>query len=476
MGENNRPHHHIIISCKNILGYNTEFIYNIRDYFRKNLNEWDVIVDILLNFKEYKNRFNYLFKENAELNIIFFNSKLYNLYNDDLSIYNLNIIFIFSNLNFPETGSCSKINSEYDEYTIINIINFFFSYKYIYIYKDILYEKIENTILSYKKLFLITDLTNYLINIFEELLFVFEIQMKNIDLYMLKIKYFYKIEQLIERTNQFIINKIIIKFDLIEFKDGVYSLSKDKFLKKDLLINYNIKNVGTLKYYNKTYKNLKLPLEWKNLIEETLDNKEDAIKLFEYFATLFNKNDDLLGKKRIIYIKGKPSTGKTTLLTKIIYSFFGEENIGTVSGNSNFSLESLLQKELAVLDEAEHLKLNAGFLLKITELNNPQTIDRKYKKAAILKSLKIIFLSNNEIKLKKNIVQDAFNKRIQMFEFNKQLPDEIKLYKAIIDMIIKEEINIIIYCNKLFFKKYVYKNKPKPKIRCNKTFITLLLN
>lgn len=162
------------------------------------------------------------------------------------------------------------------------------------------------------------------------------------------------------------------------------------------------------------------------------------------------------------------------LLTKIIYNFFGEDNVGTISGNSNFSLENLLYKELAVIDEAEHLKLNKGFLLKITELYNPQTIDRKYKKSIILKNLRLIFLSNNELNIKDKLIKEAFEKRIRMFEFTKQLPIEVETYKKIIDMIVKEEINIIIYCNQLFFENYIYKVDKKPKIKSDKIIKKLL--
>jgi phage/plasmid-associated DNA primase len=176
-----------------------------------------------------------------------------------------------------------------------------------------------------------------------------------------------------------------------------------------------------------------------------------------------------------MYIKGAPSTGKTTLLVKIIYNFFGEENIGTISGNSNFGLEGLLHKELAVIDEAEHLKINTGSLLKITESYNPQSVDRKYKKASLLSKLNIIFLSNNEIEIEDDIVREAFRKRIQLFEFKKCLPESTKFYIKLIKSIVTEEIDIIIYCNKLFFKHYIYKEEvKKPNLRNGKLLKKLL--
>lgn len=52
-----------------------------------------------------------------------------------------------------------------------------------------------------------------------------------------------------------------------------------------------------------------------------------------------------------------------------------------------------------------------------------------------------------------------------MFEFTKQLPEDINEYRKIISIIIKEEINIIILCTNLFFEKYLRKDFKKPKIK-----------
>ena len=471
-GKNNKPHYHIILSFKNIIGYNKEFIYNLKNNLIECLDEQDITIDLLTKFIEYKNRFNYMSKEKPKLNLYLFYSKEFESIH--LSLLDINITSKIIENEWSNFGSYSNINNIYDEFTLINLINFYFYFKKCYISNDIIYKKIYNANISYRKYDSLKNLPNLIVDIYQELLTIFHIQLKNLDIYMLKIKYFFRMEQLIEKTSQIIINKIELKFDIIEFKDGIYFLSKNKFIPNKIVIRYNFNNIGTIKFYNKTYKNLKSPNEWKSLIENTLNNNEESKELFEYFSTLFNKNDDLLGKKRIIYVKGGPSTGKTMLLTKIIYNFFGEDNVGTISGNSNFSLENLLYKELAVIDEAEHLKLNKGFLLKITELYNPQTIDRKYKKSIILKNLRLIFLSNNELNIKDKLIKEAFEKRIRMFEFTKQLPIEVETYKKIIDMIVKEEINIIIYCNQLFFENYIYKVDKKPKIKSDKIIKKLL--
>lgn len=466
LGKNNKPHYHIIISYKNIIGFNKEFTYNIKNYFIDKLGEIDIQIDFIDTFINYKNKIKYILKENESLKFLIIKDNNLSKYVD---IFKTILTVEDNSLDkYHYIGSFSKINNEYDEYTIINMLNFFFLYKNLHFCKDTIVKKIQNTIMSYENYIKIENLTEGLIKIFNELLNEFPLQLNNIDIYSLKIKYFPKVEQMLKSTTQILINKIELKFNIVEFTDGIYIINKNKFISKKELENKEFKNIGTIKYYKKTFKHLKIPNEWKRLIEETIGNKKKADELFYYYATIFNQNDDLLGKERIMYIKGESSTGKTTLLTKIIYNFFGENNIGTITSNSNFALESLLEKEVAIIDEAEHLKWNNGILLRITERENNQQVERKYKKATVLKSIRLLLLSNNEIKIKNNSVKNAVYKRLKMFEFTKQLTGNVNEYKKIINIILKEEINIIIFCNDLFFKKYIYKDNIKPKIRNKK--------
>jgi phage/plasmid-associated DNA primase len=179
-----------------------------------------------------------------------------------------------------------------------------------------------------------------------------------------------------------------------------------------------------------------------------------------------------------MFIKGNPSTGKTTLLASIAYNFFGEDNIGNVTNSESFNLEDLLEKEIAILDEAEHMKINMGHLLKMTDKNNPQKIDRKYKTSATLKNVILLILSNNDFKIKDPLVNIAFLKRVKRFEFKKELPTDIYLFNELQRTLKRDEINIIVYCNKKFFKKFVYDDCEKnKKIKTNmKEKILKLLN
>jgi hypothetical protein len=223
------------------------------------LNEDDIRCDLLTDFLEYKNRFNYILKEDFYLKTI-------HIYNKDILNYTdylkkeKKIVFDYNLKNeFNNIGSFPKINNYYDEYTLINLINFYFLYNNIFLYKNIFYKKIENTLISYAFYSTVDNLTNLLTNIFIELIEKFSIQLNNIDIYALKIQYFHKLEQLFKKTKQIFINELKLDFTIIEFTDGIYFLKKNIFINKNDLKDKQLNNTGTLKYYNKSYKNLKVP-------------------------------------------------------------------------------------------------------------------------------------------------------------------------------------------------------------------------
>lgn len=466
-GENNKPHYHIILSVNNILGYNNKFMYNLKHELIKNLNEHDLIIELIEDFINYKNKLKYLFKEKSSFHKI--------------NVHNIEIKELIEKENiFPEfpikieydeyqhLSSYTKSTKKYDEYTLINLINFYFEYKQMVLFNNIIYKKLPNKIISYEKFVEIEKIPELLKNIFGELLFVFESQLKNIDFYTLQVEYVPKIEQLIRKTKEIIINKITLNFDIIEFTDGIYFLSKDKFIPKHIFENDELKGVGTIKYYNKTYKHLKNPDVWKNAITEAVNDKNIAEELFYHFASVFNKKDELLGKKKTMYINGPSSTGKTTLISKPINNFYGPENVGLISTNNTFTLENVVNKQVVICDEAHHYTLNGGDLLKLLERNNPILIERKHKEAVTAQNLSIVFLSNKELNMREDETKEALSNRLKIYVFEKKLSENVYDYNYLVKNLKDNEINIIVYCNKLFFKKYIYNNNKKPKIRNKK--------
>ena len=483
LGEKNKLHHHVIVSYRSILGYNKTMKDNLKYDFSTSLNYTDIKIDQLTTTKEYTNRLKYIFKEDfmfeeKKNKIIIYNKNL----NPNFDLKFLQDFNFLTKTNYNHKYSNTyNLNGypseekEYNEITLLNIIHFLFEYKKMILLNNNIYKKIDNTLISYKKITTIKEFIenfdNYYKSIFEE----FQLQLKNLDIYNLKLKYTIKVKNIIEKENHLISKKKKFKFNLIEFSDGIYILSEDIFIPKkniitkpDYLELIENSNIGTLKQYKKTYKHLLVPSIWLKSIQETLKEDEESEKLFYYFATLFNKKSDYLGKQRTMFVKGAPSTGKTTLLASIAYNFFGEDNIGNVTNSESFNLEDLLEKEIAILDEAEHINLNIGQLLKLTDKNNPQKIDRKYKSSAVLKNVILLILSNNDFKIKDPLVKEAFLKRVKKFEFKKELPTDIYLFNELQRTLKRDEINIIIYCNKKFFDKYIHQNfEIKKKIRNN---------
>jgi len=81
--------------------------------------------------------------------------------------------------------------------------------------------------------------------------------------------------------------------------------------------------------------------------------------LYSYLGAIISDNVDLLKKKRTLYIYGESNTKKTTLVAKPLINFFGEENVGFVSGEvNNFNFENFKNKKVGVFDEFKYFPKN----------------------------------------------------------------------------------------------------------------------
>jgi len=210
------------------------------------------------------------------------------------------------------------------------------------------------------------------------------------------------------------------------------------------------------------FKNLEI---FKNLnesgikIKEIKDNQLDNfIKICIFIANIFQDKTD--NKKKFLYIQGKTSTGKTTLLTKVLTRYFGDENIGTMTGDGNFKLQDIYGKELVIIDEFVYDEKLKGDLLKLLG-GEKLLISKKYEREhKIIEVLCGIILSNSIMKDEDYRTNEALNARVEIVEFLKKIGiDENR------DKLLKEEeAEIIIFCNKLYFainpkKKYNLKSK-----------------
>lgn len=370
---------------------------------------------------------------------------------------------------------CRIVNNKISQETFIDLILYYIILNDLYIYKNNIYEKIENSLISYRlKGTIIEELYNkFEDNIIPFFLKNYECHFKNFNFYFL-IKFFkIKIENTIEKIKELTKNKINPNFNLMEFKDGIYDISNNRFIKKNNINTNNNKfyNLSTLKYYNQYYSWVRQnePTYWINGLKNSLDipielnltkfikKKENFFKfdakinnfivICLFISTLFQENKN---KKKFLFLHGKSNTGKTTYINKILSNFFLNENIGTIISDNNFTFQDLENKLLIIIDEFKYNPRFRGEFLKILG-GEDLLISKKYSKTHInLNNSKGVILSNSLFFERDDNINEALYNRLYVVEFIKKIIKNNDL-ENIDQKLKKEEANIYIYCNKLYF-------------------------
>ena len=374
----------------------------------------------------------------------------------------------------------NKINND----TLIKLIKYYIIFNEFYIYNNNIYIKIINSEISY---IYVDDLKNHIYNNFLDNVKKYYIENFNnyfngfnfddlCDTFLLKTK------QIVDSLEILSTNKIIPNFSIIEFTDGLYFIKYDRFLPKKFIHNIiHKKNITTLKYFKQTYEWVRKnkPTTWIEAIKNALNIKND-LNYFEnsdynniifFFFKILN---EIFDKKNTLYIFGNSGTGKSLLIGSILYKIFGKQQIGSVINDGNFQFQDLEGKIIAILEEWKFNQNNSAEFLKITS-GEELLIAKKYSKEhIIIKKLFSVVLTNHEIIIKNKNLNEAFNNRIYYCEFkNKILDFNLKNFDDFTKKLYSEEANIIIYCNKYFFKKN--KGILNKKISCER-FIELLNN
>jgi hypothetical protein len=151
-------------------------------------------------------------------------------------------------------------------------------------------------------------------------------------------------------------------------------------------------------------------------------------------------------------------------------NYFGQENVGSVISAKNFKWQDLIGKIIAIIDEGRYNSSMSSDLLKITG-EETIIVEKKYSKEHILiKPLPLFITTNNLFKdLDDKINQSIYN-RMSIVEFINEVDvSELSKLRNFKKDIKSEEAEIIIFCNKLYFKIFKeksrkYKNK---NILCN---------
>lgn len=332
--------------------------------------------------------------------------------------------------------------------------------------KKRLYIRISGSLISYKFFNEMSFLDDNFTDIYMYFLNKFPSQFKHLNVINLKREGLSKLENRIASdVIRFDLN-IQLRFDLMEFYDGIYSIKLHKFLRKDRIKRDNLLGylggLATIKYYDRHYKHLSFNTAWekelKYVINDDIDSFEEiAIRV----ANIFHKSDDLVGKKKALYIWGESNTGKTSLIAKPVIAFFGKENIGYFSSSNKFKFEGLVDKNVAVIDEFIIAKNNKVLLQELKKLLNEEEllVDRKYRQATLLDKIPIFIISNYNLDDLDPIDYDALKNRIKTIQFSKKIKNKNFKIKKILD---NEEASIIIKCNEIYYKTLGKKTRMSP--------------
>lgn len=448
-----------MLALRSVIGYNDSIITFITEIL-KNFIQRDTVVKELKKESDIRNFFAYLLKDTKhtlENNFLCCNQTYQDYFSELIeysNFYDLKLAGFTKKKQDEEILGLKKTENKFSNNTIVYIWNFYLTINNFYYFNSDFYKKTPKTLISFEKVFDKHFLVSEFDKIAKYLIINIPTQFKYLNFYFLKNQFLTNIDNKLDKIEITAINKIKPNHDLIEFIDGIYFIKFNKFLKKEQIqdIEDLDKKMNTIKYFNKTYHNLKEPVEWlKNIKKALNDNSENIDIICCYLANIFHKNKNIFQKKKVLYVYGESNTKKTTLIAKPLINFFDIKNIGFITGNLNFSFQEVVDKKVAILDEFKYTKKNKEQLLKLFA-GEPVLIDIKFKNPEIVEEIPIIIISNELIKEPNKDIQKAFDNRIQQITFYK--PDEMETKEEydINEEIKKEEVNIIIHCNKIFFK------------------------
>lgn len=521
LNKKNNYHIHGIIAIKSLIGYNNNIENNIK-FCLINKFEIDTKLNVCWNFIDIKKSWRYLYKEyenkknkekgeiKKKINIdvldpIFdevFDKN--NLKNENINLKNYNKNQIKNKINFIKVKKNEEIwfekikkwvnieilnenkfdfvkgvkidEKNYNERQLFFLWDFFLLINNMVLYKDKIYIKINESMISYNEFKNI----DYLYDNINEIIFFFKknfpFQFNNFDELNFISKFLKNKNEKITRLREFSSRKVNFNFNILEFKDGVYSILHNKFVrtskfekeKNKSLVNLLInKEISTIKYYNCSYENLKEPAVWLKSVEkvlglkkrgDTLSDKianfikEDDIKwLLIYIAYIFHYSTNELNKQNTLYIWGPSNTGKTTLIINLFINYFGKENIGLISNNKNFEYQHIINKNLLIFDEFDIEKINIDNFKKLI---SKELIlgEKKGKEPEFINPTPMLISSNYSLENKLNMSEskEAIINRLKSINFKEKFKKEEMDYD-INNKIKEEEAKIIIYCNRVYF-------------------------
>jgi hypothetical protein len=332
---------------------------------------------------------------------------------------------------------------------IVYYLMLFFSLRGFFIFKGSLYQKIEGSLNSYKYLgpseIIKSHFTHYM-NDLKENTFDF------IDPLALSLKFFNNSDKIIESLSLACSNSNrTLNLEILEFQDGLYLAYNDTFIYRSNKVEIDSlsKKFFFTRYYSYYYDYLRKkyagPKLWQSKLLQNLSKKD-----FIYFSLIFRNilfNSEEQTKKNILFLTGVSNSGKSRLVLDIAKLSTGVENTGSLSPDSKFLFENLIDKVLAIIDEADFSEKLINQLKKFGS-GETLTVNAKFEKATFAGlTTKILAASNFSDNIKAFLKDEAIQNRIYHFIFNEECFITDKESKEIVLEIPK----ILLFCNKLYF-------------------------
>jgi len=257
-------------------------------------------------------------------------------------------------------------------------------------------------------------------------------------------------------------NQTEINFNLVEFKDGVYTLNNGVFHKFKFL-GYGICIIQFQIHYEYINTYLKLKFKenslWYSLLKTQLDEKDLKsfiinMGYFMYQAPIQKENTKKRKTGNVVLILGVSDSGKSIMLD-LIENLIGIQNTGYFNGTDRFNNDNLANYKTIIDHEFQLIKKQRSLYLELFA-GGLIPVSSKFKKTKRIKIDANFLLAANAI-LESNsknygiqaLIHDpAFRNRAKVFEFNKEIRLTPKNYKRLL----KELPKILIFCNKAFLK------------------------
>lgn len=500
--KNGNIHFHMTVAIRNFVDYNYTLKNNIIEIIIKGLESYffnighniigfiDVKVESLFYFKDIKNWIIYTHKDyikwkyKASIHSI---DKYY--YNSDLDCFDgemmdtyryalepNGMMMFLSYRSEDDNGKLIKVvdintqliedlngirltHNRVDQRTLINILQYYLILNNYYIYNDNIYMKIKDSKISYTLVGSITEVlyVKFQDNVVKYFIMNFNNYFRGFDFSYLTDTHFVKTKSVIESIKDISTQRIEPDFGLIELKDGIYSIKYNRFFYNKDNHKFN-SSVATIKYYGMSYSSVKQkkPINWINGLKNALNIKSEEITNEDYVRLCLNIiypiHKNMFDKQSTLFIYGKSNTGKTSLVTNIYNDYYGPDNSGSIVTTKNFKYQDLVGKLLGIIDEGRYNPSMSSDLLKITG-REKIIVEKKYSKEHIsIDPIPLIILTNTLFEDRDSQVDEALRNRLYIIEFiNSISKDNLKNSNKFKEKIRGEEVNIIVYCNKLLF-------------------------